>query len=45
MQVMAWSNVAAPQRYQHVTGTVLDTVTDQVGGYLWEKPRKSTNER
>jgi len=40
MQVMGWSNVALTQRYQHVTGTVLDTVAERVGSHLWEKPKK-----
>ncbi len=26
MQIMGWSNLALPQRHQHVTETVLDTL-------------------
>ncbi len=35
MQIMGWSNAALTQRYQHVTGQVLDNVANQVGAHLW----------
>lgn len=48
MQIMGWSNIALTQRYQHVTGTVLDTVAEKVGDHLWqrgsEQPDTSTDD-
>lgn len=40
MQIMGWSNPALTQRYQHVTGHVLGTVAEKLGGHLWEVPEK-----
>ena len=48
MQIMGWSNIALTQRYQHVTGTVLDTVAEKVGDHLWKRdsegPDNSTDD-
>lgn len=41
MEIMGWSNVALTQRYQHVTGHVLDTVAGKVGDHLWAQSRQA----
>lgn len=38
MQLMGCSNAALPQRYQHVTGTVLDSVAEKISTHLWNEP-------
>ncbi|SFD86492.1 hypothetical protein SAMN04487819_104197 [Actinopolyspora alba] len=36
MGVTGWFHAALTERYQHVTGRVLGTVTDKIGHHLWE---------
>jgi integrase len=40
MAVMGWSNTAMAARYQHVIAAIRQDVAKQVGGLLWEAPKK-----
>lgn len=48
MGIMGWSKTGVAARYQHITGTVLDTVAEKIGDHLWqrgpEQPDTSTDD-